>query len=274
MLLRIRHEIGYSYPEPARAATRRLLLTPRSCAAQQVFNWRIEIGDDCRLYRGEDAFGNIEHRFSLEGPFDVMTIVAKGEVETFDVAGVTSGAVERFPPELYLRDTPLTLADEKLNAFAQDAAGTASDALGRLHATMAALHAAMRLEDDATDALRPAADAFAARAGDAKDFAQVFIACARALGVPARYVSGYLYDQDRDAVALHGWAEAYVESLSWVGFDASRKICPDAGYVRLAAALDSMGAAPIRGAQSGGGQEGVNARLELIAARSQSQSQG
>ena len=101
MLLRIRHETIYRYGEPAKSAVQKLLLTPRNCNIQRIVNWRIEVDRDCRLTQREDAFGNILHCFTADGPFDTLTTLVEGEVETFDTAGVVSGAVERFPPALY-----------------------------------------------------------------------------------------------------------------------------------------------------------------------------
>lgn len=273
MLLRIRHETIHRFSEPAKTAVQKLLLTPRNCNSQRVLNWRIEVDRDCRLYQREDAFGNILHGFSTDGPMDALTTLVEGEVETFDTLGVTRGAVERFPPELYLRDTALTTADARLRDFARQAAADETATLDRLHALMAAQHEAMEFDAAATNVETPATKAFARGKGGRQDFAHVFIACARALEIPARYVGGYLKLPDGQDVetANHAWAEAHVEGLGWVGFDATRKMSPDDGYVRVAVALDYLGAAPIRSARSGGGDEAIETRFKIAMARAQSQ---
>jgi transglutaminase-like putative cysteine protease len=273
MLLRIRHETIYRYGEPAKSAVQKLLLTPRNYNGQHIVNWRIEVDRDCRLSQREDAFGNILHCFTADGPFDALTTLVEGEVETFDTAGVVSGAIERFPPALYLRETALTAADANMRDFARQATAHETCALDRLHALMAALHETMTFDARATLVVTTAAQAFAQNQGVCQDFAHVFVACARALDIPARYVSGYLKRSDGETQAAgHAWAEGFVEGLGWVGFDATHKMSPDDAYVRVAAALDYLGAAPIRGARSGGGDEAMEVRLKVAMARAQSQS--
>jgi transglutaminase-like putative cysteine protease len=105
--------------------------------------------------------------------------------------------------------------------------------------------------------------------------AHVFVAAARYLGLPARYVGGYLFRGD-EAVAHetgHAWAEAYVERLGWVGFDPSAKISVTDAYVRIAIGLDYYGAAPVRGTRYGGNGETAKVALHVDLARQQSQSQ-
>ena len=88
--------------------------------------------------------------------------------------------------------------------------------------------------------------------GVCQDHAHIFIGIARALDIPARYVSGYLMMDDRiDQEATHAWAEAHVEHLGWVGFDISNGISPDQRYVRLATGRDYRDAAPITGISIG-----------------------
>jgi transglutaminase-like putative cysteine protease len=274
MLIRVRHETIYRYGAPAKSAMQRLLVTPRNHDGQHVRQWRIDVDHDCCLVSGEDAFGNIEHRFFVEGPLQSLTTLVEGEVETFDQAGVVSGAVERVPLALFLRETPLTRPDAALASFAREVAAPELTTLARLHALMAALREGLAFESSATHPATTAAEAFAKRRGVCQDFAHVFIACARALGVPSRYVSGYLRQDDGETaqVASHAWAEAHVEGLGWVGFDPVHGLCPNEAYVRVAAALDQLGAAPVRGARIGGGAEEMTVNVRVEDARAQSQS--
>ncbi|MFY9658957.1 MAG: transglutaminase family protein [Methylocystis sp.] len=274
MLIRIRHETIHRYGAPAKSAMQRLLVTPRNHDGQHVRQWRIDVIHDCALTSGEDAFGNIEHRFFVEGPLQTLTTLVEGEVETFDQAGVVSGAVERVPLALFLRETPLTRADSALSSFARDVAARELTTLARLHALMAALRDGVALERSATHSATNASEAFAKRRGVSEDFAHVFIACARTLGIPSRYVSGYLRQDDGKAaqVASHTWAEAHVEGLGWVGFDPVNALCPNESYVRVAVALDQLGAAPVRGARIGGGAEETTVVVRVEDARAQSQS--
>jgi len=274
MLIRIRHETVYRYTAPARGAVQRLLLTPRNFDGQHIRNWRIDVDRDCRLVESEDAFGNIQHRFHVDGPLSSLTTLVEGEIETFDLAGVVRGGVERFPLQLYLRDTPLTAPTAELRDFAQRCAAGETTTLGKLHALMGALHAAMSFETEAASVATPAAEAFARRRGACQEFAHVFVACARALAIPARYVSGYFCRGDGagEQAAGHAWGEAYVEDFGWIGFDPAQDLCPNEAYVRVAVALDHLGAAPIRGARIGGDGEEMAVSVRVDAMRRQSQS--
>ena len=118
MRFRIRHDTLLSYPAPVKSVIMVLRLTPRSHEGQHIASWRIDLDVDCLLTASEDAFGNIVHTFNAEGPLQHVGVLVEGEVETFDAAGIVRGALERFPPQLYLRETPLTAADAQLRAFA------------------------------------------------------------------------------------------------------------------------------------------------------------
>jgi len=274
MLIRVRHETTYRFGAPAKSAMQRLLVTPRNHDGQHVRQWRIDVDHDCCLVSGEDAFGNIEHRFFVEGPLQSLTTLVEGEVETFDQAGVVNGAVERVPLALFLRETPLTRADAALASFSRDVAARELTTLARLHALMAALRDGLAFESNATHPATTAAEAFAKRRGVYQDFAHVYIACARTLGIPSRYVSGYLGQDGGETaqVASHAWAEAHVEGLGWVGFDPVHALCPNECYVRVAVALDQLGACPVRGARIGGGAEEMTVHVRVEGARAQSQS--
>jgi transglutaminase-like putative cysteine protease len=274
MRIRIRHETTYRYLEPARSAIQHLRLTPRNYDGQHVRNWRIDVDRDCRLISSEDAFGNIVHRFTVDGPLDSITTTVEGEIDTFDTSGVASGALERFPPALYLRQTPLTAPDAALVDFARAATARETSALAALHALLAAIYSKMTFDADATHTATTAAEALAQGKGVCQDFAHLFVAGARAVGAPARYVSGYYLRSDGDEqVAGHAWAEAYVPDLGWVGFDPAHGVSPGERHVRLATALDYLSAAPIRGAHAGGSGETMEVRVRVAPTRTQSQSQ-
>jgi transglutaminase-like putative cysteine protease len=276
MRIRVRHETSYSYGAPAKSVIQKLLLSPRNHCGQHLFEWRIDMDRDVRLRSSEDAFGNIVHSCSVEGPVDRLSTTIEGEVETFDTAGVVSGAIERFPPVLYLRDTSLTLADAALRDFGARTMARGNTTLEKLHALVDAIYADLTFDTDATHSATTAVESFAQKQGVCQDFAHIFIACARAADIPARYVSGYFLRSDGydDQAAGHAWAEAFIEDLGWVGFDPAHGVSPNENYIRVAIALDYLGAAPIRGAHMGGSKEQlkVNVRVSSVQGREQSQS--
>ena len=265
MRIRIEHETAYTYAEPVRSVLQLLRVTPRDHAGQRVARWRVEVDADGRLRRGEDAFANVLHSFTLSGPADRLVIRVTGEAEVGDTAGVVGFTPDRFPASAYLRATPLTASDPALDAFADAAAAEAGPGvLDRLHALMAALHERMSFEPGATTTLTTAVEAFALGRGVCQDWSHIFIAGARRLGVPARYVSGHLLrPATPEQEAAHAWAEAWVEGLGWVGFDPTNGVCPAGRHLRVAAGPDYLAAAPVRGARRGGGEERMTVRLRV-----------
>ena len=262
MRISIDHATTYAYDRAARFIIQTLRLTPRSSEAQTVRNWRIETNVDARLRRSEDAFGNIVHALYTEQPTQTLTIRVSGEVTTADTAGVVPPDQERLSPLVFLRDTPLTARDPLITIFASEF--SAHPPLERMHRLMTAIHGSVAFEVGVTTPTHTAGEVLALGRGVCQDHAHVFIACARHMGVPARYVSGHLLRSDRhDQEAAHAWAEAWIEDLGWVGFDPANGVCPTDRYVRVAIGLDYLGAAPVRGASYGGGGERLAVRLSV-----------
>jgi transglutaminase-like putative cysteine protease len=275
MRLRISHATTYHYDTPPAGVTQLLRKTPRNHDGQYVCSWRLDLSQDCQLHQHEDAFGNITHSFTAEGPFAELSVAVEGEVETQDTHGVVRGALERFPPGLYLRETPLTHADAAIVEFAESArAGNGQDTLALMHALLNGLNREITFDTDPTHVATTAAEAFALRRGVCQDLTHIFIASARRLGIPARYIGGHFYRVDGITAqeAGHAWAEIYVENLGWVGFDATNGISTTDAHVRVAVGLDYLGAAPVRGTRFGGGGETLKVAVHVDQARQQAQS--
>jgi transglutaminase-like putative cysteine protease len=266
MRLSIRHETTYTYAKPARRAIEVLRLTPRGHNGQFVVSWRIDVDKDCRLQRSMDPFGNTLNSFTAEGPLSGLVIVAAGSIETQDTSGVLRGQIERFQPQVFLRETRLTMADPAIRDFAESVRSNAGpDPLAVMHALMDGIGDRLVYDQNVTGAGTGSVEAFTTGHGVCQDFAHVFIAAARHLAVPARYVSGYLYRQDgqNQQKAGHAWAEALIEGLGWVGFDPANRMSPTDAYVRLAVGLDYLGAAPVRGSHYGGEGETLTVSVSV-----------
>jgi transglutaminase-like putative cysteine protease len=274
MRLRIAHETIYRYDTPAKSAIELLRLTPRNHDGQYVVRWRIDVSEDCRLEPYEDAFGNLTHTFTVDGPLTELRVGVTGEVETQDVAGMVRGTLERFPPSLFLRETSLTKADEPIVEFAQDVGRSGDGTLGQLHALMSRIHETFTFDPDPTHPATSAAEAFGLKRGVCQDYAHVFVAASRYLGIPARYIGGYFLRTDGQNVqeAGHAWAEAFVPDLGWVAFDPANGISATDAHIRVAVGLDYLGAAPIRGVRVGGTGESLAVTVHVNQASSQAQS--
>ncbi len=272
MRIRITHSTTFAYAPAARSVIQNLRLTPRSFESQYVMRWRVGVDIDGSLRSSEDSLGNVMHAFSYQGAIERFTVVAAGEVTTTDTVGVVRGAVEPLPEAIFLRATPLAQANAALREFALDAVGVSRDPLERLHHLMQAVHTVIAHDEAGAEIKGGAAEAFALRRARAVDVAHIFIACARSLGVPARFVSGYRAPRDGPAPqGLFAWAEAVAPVIGWVAFDAVHNQCADDRYVRVAVGFDSLGAAPFRAAQSGGGAETIDETVRIEQAIGQSQ---
>jgi len=274
MLIRISHLTSYRYEPAATSVIQTLRLTPRNHDGQYVASWRIDLSTDCRLDQHEDAFGNISHVFSAEGPLSDLTVNVEGEIETRDTQGIVRGAVERFPPSLYLRETALTAVDDAIAAFASSARERAAgNVLGLLHIMLDQLYEDIRFDPEPTHVATSAAEAFALKRGVCQDFTHIFISAARSLGIPARYVGGYFVRGDGVTAqqAGHAWAEAHVPELGWIAFDAANGMCATDAHVRIAVGLDYLGASPLRGTRYGGGTEHLTVHLQVQQAMQQIQ---
>jgi transglutaminase-like putative cysteine protease len=272
MRIKISHEATYAYAPPARSIIQNLRLTPRSFDSQYILRWRVGVDVDASLRMTEDCLGNVVHSLSYARPVEGFTVSAIGEVETSDAVGVVRGSVETLQPEMFLRASPLAGANATLRDFAHGAIAGVADPLERLHLVMGALHKEMTFDPEAAASKSGAAEAFALKRGASGDFAHVFIAAAHELGIPARYISGYLVPAEGEATrGLSAWAEAVTPGLGWIAFDPVHDLCPNADYVRVAVGFDALSAAPFRGSHSGGGDEAVTANVRIEQAMGQSQ---
>ncbi len=266
MQLRLESTIAYRYDRPFRRSTQYLRLTPQSGPGQTVGDWRISAPGT--LAPWTDMFGNRCHTLSLERPGSELRLGIGGSVSTRDTAGVLPPApADALPPRACLRNGGYTRAGPDLAAFAgRWRAACRADRLDGLHGLMAAIHARIAYDETATTVATAAGEAFAAGRGVCQDHAHILIAAARSLGIPARYVSGWLWTgaAGQPFSAGHAWAECWVEGLGWVSFDAANGVCANDAYIRAAVGFDYATACPVRGVRTGGGAERMASEIRLF----------
>jgi transglutaminase-like putative cysteine protease len=138
---------------------------------------------------------------------------------------------------------------------------------------MKALNREIIFDTSPTQTVTTAAEAFALRRGVCQDLTHIFIAAARQLGIPARYIGGHFYRADGVTAqeAGHAWVEAFIENLGWIGFDPTNGISTTDAHVRVAAGLDYLGAAPVRGTRYGGSGETLKVAVHVDQAQRQTQ---
>jgi transglutaminase-like putative cysteine protease len=269
MQLHIRHETRYRYERPVKYSVQSLHLTPRRDPSQRALTWNITAPG--RRLEQVDAYGNISHLLTIEEPHREIQIVVHGVVETVD----TEGRQDDGPlsPLAYLAPTKLTTPNDDLRAFAQQAVTKAEDPRGRAQALASAVFEAVRYKPGTSDVADSAAVAFKNGEGVCQDHAHVYIASARAAGIPTRYVSGYLFTGDTSEAASHAWVDVWLGSdLGWQSIDVTHQRPAVRTYCRLAVGRDYLDAAPVRGVRQGGGGEHMEANV-LVAESAQQQQQ-
>ena len=250
MRIQITHRTRYTYEPAASQVALRLRLFPSSFDGQRQVSWAVTVNEDTVEPLFTDGFGDQIGLWHFREPCELVEVTASGLVETIDKAGVVAGLPRRPPAGVFLRPTSLTKPAKKLKDFASEI--KAENELALMHALSEALESTIEYRKGSTTSDSSAEEALAQGSGVCQDFAHIFIAAARQLGTPARYVSGYLLTEEGEdeLFKTHAWAEAFVKGLGWVGFDPSNGTCPTDRYVRLSCGLDADFAAPIRGAVS------------------------
>lgn len=250
MKIHIRHATTYHYDNPGSHLVQRLYLTPQDTPSQSVLDWTIEAPGIENALKYVDAFGNVTHVTTPPTDLTEVTVIATGTVRTIDTAGVSGYDRGSVPVNAYLSATAATEANAGIRSLAQ--AHEHLSGIEQLHAVSAAVLDKVAYMIGATNEHTTAADAMRDGQGVCQDHAHVFISAVRLLGVPARYVSGYMVVGENElAEASHAWAEAYVANLGWVGFDVSNQVSPDERYVRVATGMDVSGATPAKGVRRG-----------------------
>lgn len=266
MKLLVRHQTVYRYAASAGRVAMRLKLMPVDAPAQKVLEWQVSVNDEPVENFRSNSFGEKEAVWVRHDRLDNAVIVAEGLVETRDTHGVVGLLDSRVHPHYFLRPTPLTRASEAIVDLALSLPDQ-DGPLARLHALSDAVGDAVAYRAGVTTSQTTAAEAFALGAGVCQDHAQIFIAGARAMGIPARYVSGYLLANEGDVLhETHGWVEALVPELGWVGFDPSNRVCVTERYLRVACGLDADAAAPIRGSVTVAGDIWIDADVRIAQA--------
>jgi transglutaminase-like putative cysteine protease len=253
MQLRICHRTTYRYQQPVKYSAQTLRLTPRRDGEQHALAWSIQAPG--RRAEQVDAHGNITHLLTLEEPHREISVVVSGIVEITRTRDVLREQA-LLSPLAYLAPTALTAASERIVGLARAHLEAQRPLRQRLYELAAGVCAGVRYRPGTTTVEDSAAAALERGEGVCQDQAHVLIACCRALGIPARYVSGYLCSAHAEEAASHAWVEAWLsEAQGWHGIDVTHVQPAGAGHCRLAVGRDYLDAAPVRGVRRGGGAE-------------------
>ena len=253
MKLEIVHSTRYRYSGPIAETVMEVRLRPMDGNGQRCLEFRLELshGIEPRMY--EDGFGNKVHYFNLVKPHSGLSIVSRSTVETG--LGPDAEPGEELVLDFLRFRHPVTDVEGVRSLATRHSINDRSSpvaiefALDELTQTIAR---EFTYDRTVTNVYSAVEDVLALRAGVCQDFAHLFIAAARVMGVPARYVSGYIHTPGEKVVAAsHAWAEAWVAGRGWIGFDATHPVRTTPNHVRLAVGRDYTDAAPTRGVYVG-----------------------
>lgn len=264
MRLKINHTTRYNYDVPAHYGLQHIRLRPLASGGQKILSWDLFLTGASSQAQFTDQFGNHVDLILLDKDVHNVEITFSGEVETSATAGIEGTHTEMMPLWFYLRQTALTQAGAGVQALVKQAGSPKPNDLASLHDLSRNIIKDVAYETGTTGVTTTAEQALKAGSGVCQDHTHIFLSAARALGFPARYISGYLMMNDRiDQDASHAWAEAYVQDLGWVGFDISNGISPDERYVKIARGLDYNDAAPSSGVIIGGQTENMIVSIQV-----------
>lgn len=264
MLLTIVHETRYTFSEGVSHGLQRLRLRPKPTHGQEIVEWTTTLDGAQHEASYEDQHHNQVELVSMEPGSHEVTVTCRGTVRTADNSGILGEHTGHMPLWCFLRATPLTKAGERVQALVDSLGPDRADQLAFLHKLSIAVREAIDYLPGITDVKTSAEDALGAGQGVCQDHAHVFISAGRLVDIPMRYVGGYLkMDGLIEQEAGHGWAEAFVAGLGWVGFDVSNAISPDERYVRVATGCDYSEAAPVTGITRGAGETHLSVHLSV-----------
>ncbi len=263
MRLRISHRTSYHYDTPVHFALQQLRKTPRPSPMQSIVSWNVSLEGANQELSFTDQHANHVILSSIEPGQSEMTILCEGEIDTQDTHGVLGFETPHAPFWYYRRETPATAAGPELKKLLKALREEESD-LSRMHTLSALIRERVAYETGRTEVTTTAEEALKAGHGVCQDHTHIFIAAARAIGFPARYICGYLKIEDQiEQEAEHAWAEVFLANIGWVGFDVSNVISPDERYVRVASGLDYKEAAPVSGMRFGDSAESFSVSLQV-----------
>lgn len=264
MLLTVKHTTRYVFADKVTHGLQRLRLKPKSTHGQEVVDWRMDLSGARQEAAYDDQHFNHVDLVSIVPGVPEVVVTCEGTVRTIDNNGITGPHTGLMPLWCFLRPTVLTRPGPKVRQMLASIEADRTDVLGFLHLLSDRIAEQVEYVEGTTDAQTTAEQALAAGKGVCQDHAHIMIAAGRLMDVPMRYVGGYLrMDGGDEQEAGHGWAEAHVQGLGWVGFDVSNAICPDERYIRVATGCDYGEAAPVTGIAIGAGETRLDVHLSV-----------
>jgi len=284
----VRHRTTYRYRSDVAYSRLIAHLVPRATARQRPLTFDVDVKPwPVERWQRSDFFGNTTNWFTIDEPHDVLDVVSESQV-TVDPApsfapeaSLPWEAVRtsfEFPsdPETqqvvqYVFDTPVTATDATVVAYAEESFPPGRPMLACVLDLNHRIHRDFTYDAEATDTRTTVKEAFELRAGVCQDLAHVGIAAVRAMGLAARYVSGYLLthpppgrERMIGADASHAWFAAWVPPFGWIDFDPTNDMLPSSEHITLAWGRDYGDVSPIHGIITGGSEHKVDVAVDVM----------
>lgn len=283
----VRHRTTYRYMQEVSHSRHLVHLAPRDTTTQRVKDFKLLVTPSTALRTSRtDYFGNATEWLALYEPHLVINIAAESRVvavapaehdpDESDAWEVVRARLETTEPETreivqYLFDSPLTVFTADLPSYAMVSFTPGRPLLAAALDLMSRIHKDFRYDTTVTDASTPVDRVFEIRAGVCQDLAHIGIAAMRSLGLPARYVSGYLLTrpppgQERliGADASHAWFSVWAPPFGWIDLDPTNNLIPGEGHITVAWGRDYSDVAPINGIVTGGGDHLIEVGVDVI----------
>ena len=287
MIYRVRHRTMYDYEDPVSVSHHLVRLTPRNLPAQVCRGTQISIlPRPHATTMATDYFGNTQTFFTLEEPHDRLIVEASSELELYsatdpDFSGsapwetvveslVSDHSEEGLDAYQFVFDSQRVGASRELADYAHEAFPAGRPLLEAILDLMRKIHRDFRFDTKATEVSTPVKVFFEKRRGVCQDFAHLQIACLRSLGLPARYVSGYLQTLPPPgrprlvgADASHAWCSAWCPGAGWVDFDPTNNCVPTNSHITVAWGRDYSDVSPIHGVLLGGAKHTLDVGVDV-----------
>jgi len=280
MYYAITHLTIYNYSDPIADSVMELRMQPRSDTNQRCVRFDLNVSPSAKVVSFKDHLGNTLHTFDIPAPHTKLAIKAEAVVEVKDTTLLPNGLVydawdkidqqakhhdfyDMLLPGKFARPTAL------LEEFAKEINWSRrGDPLNLLRELTVSIYNKFDYVQHVTRVDSPIDDALSTRRGVCQDFSHIMLALVRQIGIPARYVSGYLYtlkdEGDRsDVDASHAWIEAWLPDLGWVGFDPTNNLIASDRHIRVSVANDYAQASPSRGVFKGASGTALEVRVKV-----------
>jgi transglutaminase-like putative cysteine protease len=288
MLYEVRHETRFQYEWPVAISHQLLKLRPRRCVRQNVLQTRLTVTPQPGVQREwTDYYGNVVEFVTVQGAHSELVIASTSEVEVmpgmnimldFSPPWETVAQSMRNPVHAealaacqYCFESPFVRLHPEIRAFAVECFTPGRPLLAATMALTSRIFETFTYQGGVTDIYTPALDVLHHRRGVCQDFAHLQIACLRALGLPARYVSGYLLTHPppgqqklMGADESHAWLSVWCPELGWVDFDPTNNLIPNLEHVTVAWGRDYGDVSPVNGFIFGGGQHEVSVAVDVV----------